>query len=287
VKKIAFALLIFFSVAAFAQADPVSRSWNQPVEPFRIIGNVYYVGASDVTSFLIATPEGHILLDSGFKETVPQILQNIPKLGFKVEDVKILLNSHAHQDHAGGLALLKQLTGARLIVSRGDQPLLARGGLRDPNFGDTMRFDPVRADRLIDDGATVKLGGATVTALLTPGHTPGCTTWTMKVPAEGKSYNVLFACSASSPGYQLVGNRAYPNIVEDYQRTFRILESLQPDVFLAAHGGFFGLQQKIQAMKANPEANPFIESSRYRAWLKGARQDFEKKLAEQSSTAPR
>jgi len=162
------------------QADPTSRSWNQPVEPYRIAGNIYYVGASDITSFLITTPEGHILLDGGFVETAPIIEANVRKLGFKLEDVKILLSSHAHFDHAGGLAELKRATGAKFAAMDKEAPLLARGGKWDFLFGDKYPFPPIQADRILHDGDTVLLGGTTLTAHLTPGHTKGNTTWTMK-----------------------------------------------------------------------------------------------------------
>jgi metallo-beta-lactamase class B len=142
-------LLFLFPTLAACQADPTSRSWNQPVEPFRIAGNLYYVGASDIASYLVATPEGHILLDGGFVETVPLIRESVKQLGFKIEDVKILLNTHAHYDHAGGLAALKALTGAKLHASEGDAPALARGGKDDPVLGNQFLFPPVKTDRLV------------------------------------------------------------------------------------------------------------------------------------------
>lgn len=277
------AAMLIIAAAGYAQSDPVSRSWNQPVEPFRIIGNIYYVGASDVTSFLITTPKGHILLDSGFPETVAQILQNVPKLGFRNEDIRILINSHAHFDHAGGFALLKRLTGAKLYVSEADAALLARGGLNDPMFGDKFTFEPVKTDQLVRAKEPISLGGVEITPLITPGHTKGCTTWTMRAA----NHNVVFVCSATSPGYQLVGNAKYPDVIADFRRTFGILNSLEPDVFLAPHGSFFGLLQKIAAMKRNPSVNPFIERKRYRTWVAEVEADFEKKVAEQTAAARR
>jgi len=213
------------------QQDEVSRSWNQPVTPYRIIGNVYYVGASEVTSFLIVTPKGHILLDSGFSETVAQIKQNVAALGFRLEDVKILINSHAHYDHAGGLAQLKELTGAKLMASEADAALLANGGNRDFHFGDRFSYAPVKADRILRDGDTIELGGVKMTAHLTPGHTKGCTTWTMRVTEGLKLYDIVFVGSTSVPGYKLVDNPTYPAIAADYARTFRILKQLPCDVF--------------------------------------------------------
>ena len=227
---------------AYAQInDEEARKWNQPVKPFKVIGNVYYVGATEVSSFLITTSEGHILLDSGFLETVPQIQQNVAQLGFRFQDIKILLNSHAHYDHAGGLARLKELTGAKLMVSEGDVAQLARGGKDDPNFGDRFLFTPVTVDRMLRDGYTVKLGDVSLTALLTPGHTKGCTTWTMKVRDGAKMHDVVFVGSTTAPGYKLVDNDKYSNIAQDYELTFRLLKNLPVDVFVAAHGSTFGL----------------------------------------------
>src|SRR4030095_16436626 len=170
-------LSLFLPATANPQADPTARSWNQPVKPYRIIGNVWYVGASGVTSFMITTSKGHILIDGGLAETAPQIKQNVAQLGFKLTDVKILLNSHAHYDHAGGLAELKELTGAKLMATEADAALLARGGKDDFQWGDKYLYKPVKADRLLRDGDPVELGGVTLTALLTPGHTRGSTTW--------------------------------------------------------------------------------------------------------------
>jgi metallo-beta-lactamase class B len=253
-------LLLLASVQVSAQMnDEESRKWNQPVKPYKVIGNVYYVGATEVSSFLIVTSQGLILIDSGFLETVPLIKQNVAQLGFRFEDIKILLNSHAHADHAGGLARLKEMTGAKLMVSEADAALLARGGKNDPNFGDHFLFEPVKADRMLRDGDTVQLGDVTMTARLTPGHTPGCTTWTMKVREGSKTYDVVVIGSTTIPGYKLVGNTGYPNIVSDYESTFRLLKTLPCDVFLAPHGSFYSMLEKMQRLSANPGENPFID----------------------------
>ncbi len=288
-KRLSPGLVCLFSITlflllcqnAYGQENENNRSWNQPVKPFRVVGNICYVGASDLTSFLITTPKGHILLDGGFVETVPQIKENIKTLGFRLEDVKILINSHAHNDHAGGLAALKTLTKAKLYASRADAVLLASGGKGDPNFGDDFVFTPVQADKILRDGDTIKRGGVVLTALLTPGHTKGCTTWTMKVSDGGKSYNVVFVCSTSAPGYKLVDNAQYPNIVEDYERTFRLLKQLPCDVFLGSHGRFFGLQKKIALLAENPKQNPFVDSEGYENYLKQAEENFREQLKKQ------
>src|SRR4051812_39216478 len=174
IAAVVLSLLLLLCTGAAAQSDPTWRSWNQPVEPFRVIGNIYYVGASEVTSFLITSPKGHILLDGGFAETAPQIRDNIRKLGFKVEDVKYLINSHSHADHAAGLAELKRITGAELVASKADSELLARGGRDDFAWGDKMLFPAVKSDHTIANAESLELGGVRLVAHITPGHTKGC-----------------------------------------------------------------------------------------------------------------
>jgi metallo-beta-lactamase class B len=271
-------LLLLCPVAANAQADETSRSWNQPVKPYCVIGNIYYVGAAEVTSFLIVTPEGHILLDSGFAETVPQIKQNIAQLGFRLQDVKILLNSHAHFDHAGGLAELKKLTGAKLMASEADAALLANGGKGDFHFGDRLSYAPVTTDRILHDGDRVELGGVIMTAHLTPGHTKGCTTWAMNVKEGRKQYDVVFVGSASVPGYSLGGNPLYPNIADDYRKTFRALKHLPCDVFLASHGSFYSMQEKAALLARGKRPNPFIDGRGYRRFIKETEKVFLQQL---------
>lgn len=268
-RRLMLALLLLAN-AAFAQKDPVSRSWNQPVEPFRIAGNLYYVGATDITSYLIATPKGHIVIDGGFEETAPMILANIARLGFRVKDVRILLSSHAHYDHAGGLAELKRITGARFYSSRGDLPQHARGGLDDPQFGNRFPYPPITADRILEDGERISLGGTTLTAHITPGHTPGCTTWTMRVGRR----NVVFVGSPSVPSeYRLTNNPRYPNAIADYRAQFARLKTLGCDVFLASHGNFFGLSEIIAGKKS------FAGCDAYHAFVEAAEGRFEERVA--------
>src|SRR5262252_2679195 len=193
VKRLfSFSLLLVIASLACAQAD--FNPWTRPIEPFRIMGNLYYVGGADLTSYLIVTPKGLILLDGGSASLAPVIQRHIEELGFKVEDIRILLNSHAHLDHAGGLALFKRLSGARMIASEGDKPLLERR-IQDPQFGERLGFNAVQVDQVIHDGESVDLGGVSLRAVLTPGHTPGCTTWTMTVSEGGRNYDVVFLCS--------------------------------------------------------------------------------------------
>lgn len=282
-------IVLAFLVApllAHAQSDPAMRAMNQPVSPFHLIGNIYYVGASDVTSFLIVTPAGDILLDGGFVETAPQIEANIRKLGFRLSDVRILLNSHAHYDHAGGLAELKHRTGARFVAMQGDAALLARGGRGDFYFGDRSTFPPIKADRVIHDGDRITLGGVVLTAHLTAGHTRGCTTWTMNTKDHGKQLHVVFVGSMSVlSGYRLVGKESYPGMTADYQRSFRVLRSLPCDVFLGAHGQFFNLASKRQALSRSPNQNPFIDSAGYRTYVGNAERAFHTALSGQQAAS--
>ncbi len=258
------------------------RQWNAPMEPFRIAGNVYYVGASEVTSYLVATPAGHLLIDSGFAATVPQVLANVRTLGFEPRDVKWLLISHPHFDHVGGIADLRDATGARIVVSAADAAQVARGGVGDFAFGDRFPYRPFTADRLVADGDTVELGGSRLVANVTPGHTPGCTTWSTEVVEHGQRLLVAFLCSVTAPGYQLVGNAAYPGIVDDYRASFRRLAAMPVDVFLGAHGSFFGLLEKRRELCRHPERNPFLDPEGWRAHLERQRQAFEKRLREQT-----
>lgn len=273
--------LCLFGGDANGQADEVARSWNQPVKPFRVVGNIYYVGASDVTSFLITTPDGHILLDSGLPETVPQIKQNVAALGFKLSDVKFIINSHAHYDHAGGLAELKRLTKAKLFAMRADVKLLADGGKGDFALGDRYPFEPVKVDRVLRDGEKIELGGVSMTAHSTPGHTRGSTTWTMMTDENGKNYNVVFVGSLSAPGYKLIDNPKYPDIVADYEGTFRKLKKLPCDVLLGPHGMFFGLKEKIERRARNANENPFVVPGEYEKFIGKAESGFQSQVKEQ------
>ena len=260
------------------QPDPKDREMNTPVIPFRIAGNLYYVGANEVCSFLITTRQGHILLDGGFAETAPQIEQNITRLGFKIEDVKVLLNSHAHLDHAGGLAELKQKSGAKLIASAGDAPMLRSGGHGDFRFGDRLVFPRVKVDQIIGDGESVRLGDQIMTAYLTPGHTKGNTTWTTKLSDNGKTYDVVFAGSPTALDYQLVGKESYPGIAADFEKTFSVLKKLPCDIFLSDHGSFFHFVEKHERLMHGENPNPFIDPVGYRKFVVHFEKEFRDKL---------
>ena len=281
-RLLLFLIFITFVSTTSAQLSETEQAWNRPVEPFRIAGNVYYVGAADLSSYLITTPKGHILLDSGMLETVPLVRANIEKLGFKLADVKALVNSHAHYDHAGGLAELKRLTKATLYASEADAKLLARGGKGDPNYGDRFEFEAVSADQTFNDGWKLKLGGTTMTAMVTPGHTQGCTSWTMDVTEAGRRLKAIFVCSVTAPGYTLVGNKEHPEIVSDYESTFRRLKALKVDLFLSSHASAFEMAEKLELRKANPSVNPFIDPKGYSEILERTEAAFRKLLASQT-----
>ena len=280
-----FILWLATTSIALGQSDPQSREMNQPVPPFRIAGNLYYLGAKEICSFLITTPQGHIILDGGFAETAPQIERNLAQLGFKIEDVKILLNSHAHLDHAGGLAELKQKSGAKFIASAGDAELLRNGGHGDFRFGDTLLFPPVAIDQIIGDGETIQLGGQKLTAWLTPGHTRGNTTWTTKISDGAKTYDVVFAGSPTALDYKLVGKESYPGIAADFEKTFTVLKKLPCDIFLSDHGTFFWFLKKREGLMRGDNPNPFIDPDGYKRFIAHFEKEFHEKLEAQKKAA--
>jgi metallo-beta-lactamase class B len=247
----------------------------------RVIGNVYYVGSKDLASYLITTPDGHILINSGFEETVPLIRDGVEALGFKMRDVKVLLDSHAHSDHVAGHALARELTGAKVYVLRGDADVISSGG-EGQYFYTRSRWKPCPVDRVLEDGDEVKLGGVTLIARRTPGHTRGCTTWTWRVEDGGKTYDVVVIGSPNvNPGYRLVDNAAYPEIADDFAKTFQTLKALPCDVFLGAHGGYYGMIEKYERAKKGAATNPFVDPEGYRAYVAQKEKAFRDTLAEQ------
>ena len=285
--KCSFFALIFVATGtlAVAQKDPHSREMNQPVAPFKIAGNLYYVGASDVTSFLITSPKGHFLIDGGFVETVPQIVHNIAELGFELRDVKFLLNSHAHFDHAGGLAELKRLTDATFVAMAPDAGLLKKGGHGDFRFGDSLAFPPVGVDLVIGDGESIVLANQKLTAYLTPGHTRGNTTGTTQILDGAERYNVVFAGSATALDYRLIGKESYPGIAADFEKTFALLKRLPCDIFLSDHGSFFSLTEKRDRLLRGEKPNPFIDPGGYRNYISQYEKEFYGKLEKQKRSA--
>ena len=277
------AMLIVLSLArgAFAQADP---EWTEPFPAFRIAGNLYYVGSKGLANYLITTPQGNILINSDLEANVPMIAASIEKLGFKFSDTKILLISHAHWDHDAGSAAIKAATGAKYMVMDADVAVVESGGKADFQYGTADLYQPAKVDRVLHDGDEVNLGGTVLTAHLTPGHTKGCTTWTMKVTEGDKTYNVVIIGSPNvNEGYKLVNNGAYPQIADDYERMWRVLKSLPCDIFLGAHGSYFGLEEKYRAHLKQAAANPFIDPEGYRKYVAQKEQDFHPELAKQKA----
>jgi metallo-beta-lactamase class B len=281
---LALLLTLVFAGSAFAQATP---DWTNLFPPYRIIGNVYYLGSQGLASYLITTKEGHILINSSLESSVPLIRESIEKLGFKFGDIKILLISHAHWDHCAGSASIKELTGAKYMVMDADVPEIEAGGKGNFQYGDspTSRYQPTKVDRVLHDGEVVKLGDAVLTAHLTPGHTKGTTTWTMKAKEGDRTYNVVIIGSPNvNAGYKLVNNALYPQIASDYERMFRILKSLPCDVFLGAHGNYYGMEAKYARMKEHA-ANPFIDPEGYKSYVAEREQTFRAELAKQTAAA--
>ena len=254
---------------AWAALGSEAAAMNQPIAPFRIVDHLYYVGASDVASYLLVTPAGDILIDGGFAETAPLIESNIATLGFRVTDVKWLLNGHAHPDHAGGLSQLKRDSGARFAAMRAEVMPLEHNGRGTFYRGDKNLFDSIPVDRVLDDGGQIELGGTRLTAQLTPGHTPGCTTWSMQLRDGKHRYQVVIACQIGVPSAQI----SYEGMAADFQRTYAFLRSIPCDVFLAEHGKSFSLTEKIARRSENPSVNPFIEPGGCARYVDQAEQD--------------
>lgn len=259
---------------------------NDPVKPFKIGEGLYYVGASDITSFLFVSKAGMILLDGGYDTTAPQILANIRALGFDPKQVKILISTHAHLDHAGGFAQLKRETGAILYASAADGALMARGGKRDFGLKDSAPYPPVTPDRTLTDGQKVSLGGWTLTAHLTPGHTRGCTTWTFPVTVAGKVRQGLVLCSNSVLSmYRLdAAHESYPGIAADYEKSYATWRSLPCEVFLGSHGQFFNMKAKRAALEAG-KADAFVDPAGCKAWFDKGYASFRAELSKQQASA--
>jgi metallo-beta-lactamase class B len=282
---------LFIAGPAAAEGAPAlkltpSETWNNPVAPFRIADGLYYVGAADIAAYLIVTDAGLLVIDGGHPETAGQILANIKALGFDPKAVKILLSSHAHFDHAGGLAELKTATGAQLYASAEDGALMKRGGKGDFFLGDKHPYPPVTPDHVLADGDKVTIGDVVLTAHITAGHTKGCTTWTFPVKVDGQPKQALVLCSLSIlPGYRLVGDPAYPNMADDYAKSYATLKALPCEVFLASHGQFFGLPEKRLALR--PDApNPFVDPEGCKTYFSAKEAEFQAELKRQKSAAP-
>src|SRR5690242_7624818 len=276
-------LLLIVACAAGLAAQTPASDYLTPFPPHHVVGNIYFVGSEGLGIYLIVTPDGNILINAGLEDSVPLIQQSVQKLGLKFSDTKILLISHAHFDHDAGSAAIVRMTGAKYMVMEGDVPVVESGGKADFFYGNTPSdlYPPAKVDRVLHDGDTVTLGGATLVAHLTAGHTKDCTTWTMTVEDGGKRYNVVIVGSPNvNPGYKLVDNTAYPQIADDYARGFRVLKSLPCDIFLGAHGAYFGLEEKYPRLKSAGAA-AFVDPQGYAAFVAEREQAFTAELAKQ------
>jgi metallo-beta-lactamase class B len=275
-----FVLLIV--LAAIAAAVPAQgqqdRSQDRVAFPaHKIIGNLYYVGTVTLNSYLITTPQGHVLVNTNYEDTVPLLRASIEKLGFAMADIRIILGSHAHPDHMQADAVVKEMTGGAPVMAM-EQDVAALKGMKAPSG----KAHPI--DRVLKDGEQVALGGVTLTAHLTPGHTRGCTTWTMRVPDGGRTYDVVIACGGLQEGARLVGNAAYPEIATDFAVSIRKFKALPADVFLGSHSWFFDLAGKYKRLGAG--ANPYVDPAGYKAWVDNMEKNYNTLLAEQKKSPP-
>jgi metallo-beta-lactamase class B len=260
-----------------------TSSWTNPFPPFRIAGNLYYVGSEDLAAYLIVTPQGNILINSNLESSPALIRKSIETLGFKFSDTKILLISHAHFDHCAGSAEVKRLTGAKYYVMDADVPVIESGGASDFQYGSdkSMRFAPTKVDRTLHDGDKVTLGGTTLIARLTAGHTKGTTTWALDETENGRTLHVVIVGSPNvNPGYKLVDNKPYPQIADDYRREFQTLKALPCDIFLGAHGLYFGLKAKFERFRSG-DHDAFIDPAGYRAYIADREQAFNAEFKKQ------
>lgn len=290
-------IVALIAVLGYQWKAAIQRNRSVPDEPFRIAGNLYYVGATGVTAFLLTGPNGHVLIDGGYPETAPLIAGSISRLGFDIRDVELLLNSHAHFDHAGGLRELQEASGAELWISEADAATIAGGGAGDRTFGPLRflglgRFPAARVDRTFADGDTVRVGPVELTAHVTAGHTPGCTTWSFVVRHAERDLRAVSVCSLSLLPFMKFGEQeSYPGIRADFERSFRTLRSLPVDIFLGAHGSFFELPRKrSESLDAGGAVDPFLDREGYLAYLDRAERRFREALpddrAADGATAP-
>lgn len=280
IRKLALGFLAALGLFASTASAQFPAAWTRPTEPFRVIGNIHYVGTEGLSAWLITTAKGHILIDGGMPQNAAIVEANIKALGFKPTDVELILNSHAHIDHAGGLAALKKATGGVLLASAGDRWALENGKYPGSETETALNFPPVKVDQVVADGQTVTLGGTTLTANLTPGHSKGCTSWTTTVKEGGKTYRVIFFCSASVAANRLAPDPQYPGIVEDYQKTFVRLGKMKADVFLAPHPEQMDMARKRAAVGPG-KPNPFIDPTELGRTTVMLEADFRTQLSRQ------
>jgi metallo-beta-lactamase class B len=267
--------------ALFLALARKALKWEEPADPMRIGGPIYFVGTKGLGVFLFTTTEGHILMNTGMPSSGPMIVQSIRKLGFKPEDIKMMINGHAHIDHAGAFAYFQEKFGAKLAVMKDDVPAMESGDKGDFKYGDDFVYPPAKVDRVLRDGDTIRIGDVLLTAYHTPGHTRGATTWVANVVVEGKALVVVFPDgSGFNPGYRLVKNPSYPGIADDYRRTHHFLEMLKPDIWLAQHNEYYDLEGK--AKRALTEGvSAWIDPEGYRRFIAKKKAEFEDEVDEE------
>ena len=281
--NLAFFMVLVASAGSQAQ-NGITQStidgWNKPFKPFRIIGNIHYVGTSNLACFLLTTPSGHILIDTALEQSAPILRANIAALGFKLTDIKIILSGHAHFDHVAGHADMKSASGAQVFASAADAMVIESGGTK--GFHPLGSYKPVKVDRILKDGDMVSLGNTTLTAHLTPGHTEGNTTWTTTVEESGRKYNVVFAGSMSiNPGVRMINNPTWPGILEAYAGSFAKLKSLPCDVFLGPHAPFFDMEAKVTKIGSG---NPFVDPVGFQKYISMFEKSYRDQVARERSS---
>lgn len=288
-KKLAAALCALALFATGAQAQTIKdflatvmQKWTAPFEPFQLIGTIYYVGTEGIAVYVIKTTQGLILMDTAMPQSTGMIKDNIAKLGFKVADIKIILNSHAHLDHTGGFAEIRKETGAQLVAGERDKPLLEGGYYPGDEKNEDLAFPAVKVDRTVKEGDKVTLGDTTLTAHATPGHSPGCTSWEMTVKDGNQDREVLFFCSGTVALNRLVGQPTYPGIVDDYRATYAKVKAMKIDVLLGPHPEVYGMQVKRAEMK-DDAPNPFVKPGELATYATSLSEDFDKQLAKQTA----
>ena len=283
-KKLAFSVVAAGALLVTSASAQIPASWTKPTTGFKVIGNIYYVGTEGLSAWLITSSKGHhILIDGGMPQNAALVEANIKALGFKLSDVDLILNSHAHFDHAGAIAQLKKDTGAVVIASAGDKWALESG--KYPGSEDVVAFNfpGVKVDKTVADGETLSVGSHTLKSNLTPGHTKGCTSWTTSVKEGTRTYKVIFFCSTSVAANRLAPNPQYPGIVADYQKAFTKLAGMQADVFLAPHPEQMNLAAKRAAMGPG-KPNPFVNPTELQTVTAASKADFEAKLKQQGGS---
>jgi len=291
-------LVAGIAASAEFKADPPHacewcEDWGKPREPFHVYGNTWYVGGN-LSSVLITSDQGHVLIDGGLTQTAPQIAANIEKLGFHLKDVKLIVNSHTHYDHAGGIAALQRASGARVAASPAARRALEGGGPteEDPQFSfgpEHNNFPAVRDVRVVRDGETLRVGEIAITARFTPGHTPGGTSWVWKSCEAGKCLNMVYADSlnsVSAPAFRFTGDATHPSRVATFEKSIATVEALPCDILITPHPELFNLDAKLALRTKDPATNPFIDTAACKAYAAGARERLAKRVQEENAATP-